>query len=136
MKSRYCSACFDGFGLKSLDKTQVMLFYVRRLALTATGKSQHSLKIVFLFPELNLFLTTLVFASIQLAYMVAHFAIRPMNFVKDQLQEMLNELIYFVLIVVLFFWKEEEDWSSFKTNMYIWVMVGNTVIFLLISLSE
>ena len=68
--------------------------------------------------------------------MVAHFAIRPMNFLKEQLQEMLNEVIYFVLIVILFFWKEEEDWSSFKTNMYIWVMVGNTVIFLIISLSK
>ena len=43
MKSRYCSACFDGFGLKSLDKTQVMLFYVRRLSLTATGMSHYSL---------------------------------------------------------------------------------------------
>ena len=50
MKSRYCSACFDGFGLKSLDKTQVMLFYVRRLALTATGKSHDSLNNSVPFP--------------------------------------------------------------------------------------
>ena len=53
MKSRYCSACFDGFGLKSLDKTQVMLFYGRRLSLTATGKSQRALNnsVHFLGPE-------------------------------------------------------------------------------------
>jgi len=92
--------------------------------------------IVFIFSDLSLFLTTLAFTSIQLAYMVVHFAIRPMKFLKDQLQEMLNEIIYFVLIVILLFWRDEEDWSSYKTNMYIWVMVGNTVVFLIISLGK
>ena len=50
MKSRYCSAYFEGFGLKSLDKAQVTLFYGRRLALTATGKSQHALNNSVHFP--------------------------------------------------------------------------------------
>jgi len=85
--------------------------------------------LVFIFPELSLFWTTLIFVCIQFLYMLSHFIIRPMKEVKDQLLEMVNELIYVTLIIILFFWREEKHWSEFKTNAYIWIMVGNIIVF-------
>jgi len=44
-QSRYCSECFEGLGVKSVDKTQMVLFYLRRLALVASGERILSLTI-------------------------------------------------------------------------------------------
>jgi len=61
--------------------------------------------------------------------------IRPMKEVKDQLFEVVNELTFIALIIILFFWSKEKDWSELKSTVYIWIMVGNTVVFCVISLS-
>ena len=58
-----------------------------------------------------------------------------MKEVKDQLFEVVNELTFIALIIILFFWSKEKDWSELKSTVYIWIMVGNTVVFCVISLS-
>ena len=85
--------------------------------------------LVFLLPETTLLNSILKFALIQVTYMLIHFSIRPIKETKDQLLEIVNELIYFSLIILLLSWKEEEIWSAVKTNVFIWVMVANTIIF-------
>ena len=78
----------------------------------------------------------MVFASIQVTYMLIHFSIRPMKETKDQILEMVNELIYLALIIILFFRPENDKWPKLKTNVFIWIMEANTVIFLTVSTSE
>ena len=55
---------------------------------------------------------------------------------KDQILEMVNELIYLALIIILFFRPENDKWPKLKTNVFIWIMEANTVIFLTVSTSE
>ena len=86
-------------------------------------------------PELSAFGTTSVFMCIQSVYIIIHLIIRPMKEVKDQLFEVVNELTFIALIIILFFWSKEKDWSELKSTVYIWIMVGNTVVFCVISLS-
>jgi len=70
---------------------------------------------------------------IQLLYMATHFALRPMGEVKDQLLEMVNEVIYATLVVILAVWTQESDWSNLHASLYIWLMISNNIVFWVIS---
>ncbi len=42
--------------------------------------------------------------------------------------EIINEIFYFVLIVLLFWLREESIWTDFASSVYLYIIVGNTFV--------
>ena len=74
-----------------------------------------------------------ILTIIQVAYIVLLSFIRPYEGTKGNLIEILNEIYFAFLILFLSIINTESDWSSIKTNFYMWVIVSNTfVVFIIV----
>jgi hypothetical protein len=122
-----CKMWFNGIREWSVARIQTWLYFFRRFALCF---------LVLIFAEQSLLEKTVFYIAIQVTYMAVHFSIRPYKTVKDQILEWFNEISYLVLIVILLFWKEKDDWSKEKANIYIWIMISNNAVFLILSISN
>jgi len=89
--------------------------------------------IVLLFPDLTVSESSIGFAVIQGVYMCIHFAIRPQKHMKDQLLEIINEMVYSGLIVCVYVWRKKSDWSDLKISIFLWTMIANAILFVTIS---
>ena len=66
-------------------------------------------------------------------YAIYIIILRPYQDVKGNIIEILNEVYYTILLGGLIYVNKKEDWSSLKTNIYMYFMVSNTVgIFLIV----
>jgi cysteine-rich repeat protein len=126
-ESNIIKTCFDGVKGNLISYSYFLQFFLRRLLLSG---------FILMFADLELLSKTWVFASIQGAYSLLNILIRPQKDKKDQLQEILNELCFTVLIVLLFFWKTKEDWSKLRANIYLWIMIASNIITLLLITSN
>ena len=76
----------------------------------------------------------IILALIQVVYFVFLTWTRPCNEVKGNLIEILNEIYFSFLLIVLSFINSENDWNNVKTNIYLWVLVSNTLlVFIIVS---
>ena len=76
----------------------------------------------------------IILALIQVVYFVFLTWTRPYNEVKGNLIEILNEIYFSFLLIALSFINSENDWNNIKTNIYLWVLVSNTLlVFIIVS---
>ena len=61
---------------------------------------------------------------------------RPFDRVKDMVLEAVNKGIYLVLVLLLFYFREEDRWTGFNSHVYIWIMVGNCIVSVVISFGK
>ena len=104
-----------------------MIFLARRLiivlvaVLIPSSRSLFSLKILFL-----LFLQTI--------YTVYVVFIRSFEKVKDQVIEVLNEVVFFVLIILSINFYSQEQWTDIVVYLYIGVILSQLLILFIVSI--
>ena len=73
-----------------------------------------------------------VLSLIQAIYIGKLLKLRPYEETKGNLIEILNEIYFAFLVIFLAFVNTEDEWNSIKANTYMWVLVSNTLVVLVI----
>ena len=68
-----------------------------------------------------------ILLAIQLVYMGCIMYLRPYKEVKGNIIEILNEIYFFSLIWIFLVFNEESNWSSIKTQIWMWFLTSNTL---------
>ena len=79
---------------------------------------------------------TIVLSIIQALYIWNLSYWRPYKETKGNLIEILNEIYFGFLVLFLTIVNTEAEWNSIKTNTYMWVIVSNTFVVLVIVLGK
>ena len=74
----------------------------------------------------------IILSLIQVVYILNLWYLRPYEETKGNLIEILNEIYFEFLILFLAIVNTEDEWNSIKTNTYMWVLVSNTFVVLVI----
>ena len=77
-----------------------------------------------------------ILSLIQLGYVVYLSCIRPYKNLKENLIEILNEFYFLFLITYLIAINTESEWSTLKENIYLYVLVSNTLVTFMIVLGK
>ena len=77
-----------------------------------------------------------ILSAVQFWYMVYIMIIRPFENIKENIIEILNEVVFFFLIISLIYLNSATYWNSTTTNIYMGVLIANTMIVFLILLSK
>ena len=77
-----------------------------------------------------------ILSFIQIWYVVYLSYIRPYINLKENLIELLNEFYFLFLIVYLIAINTESEWSTLKENIYLYVLVSNTLVIFMIVLGK
>ena len=75
---------------------------------------------------------TIFLSLIQVIYILNLSYWRPYEETKGNLIEILNEIYFGFLVLFLAIVNTEDEWNSTKTNTYMWVLVSNTFVVLVI----
>ena len=73
-----------------------------------------------------------IISLIQVGYVIYLFCIRPYKNLKENLIEILNEFYFLFLIVYLIAINTENEWSTLKENIFLYVLVSNTLVIFMI----
>ena len=77
-----------------------------------------------------------ILSIIQLGYVIYLSYVRPYKDSKENLIEILNEFYFLFLIVYLIAINTENEWSTLKENIYLYVLVSNTIVVFAIVLGK
>ena len=77
-----------------------------------------------------------ILSFIQVGYVIYLSYIRPYKNSKENLIEILNEFYFLFLIVYLIAINIESEWSTLKENIYLYVLVSNTLVVFIIVLGK
>ena len=62
--------------------------------------------------------------------------IRPYKDTKSNIIEIINEVYFSLFLVTLMILNTEDVWTTFRTNIYVWILVSNSLIVFLIVFSK
>lgn len=88
--------------------------------------------LLIVFNELDKMVLISIMAFIQAIYFSSIVFIRPFEDKQNNVIEILNEFVFSVLLGMLFHLNTEEAWTGFYSKLYVWIMMGNSVILVLI----
>ena len=74
----------------------------------------------------------IVLFLIQVVYILKLSYLRPYEETKGNFIEILNEIYFGFLVIFLAIVNTKDEWNSIKTNTYMWVLVSNTFVVLII----
>ena len=77
-----------------------------------------------------------LFFGLEVIFFIAYLVIKPHKLAKDQLIEIVTEVIYIILITRLFFYNEQEDWTRAEKVLFIALIILNFIIQMIISLGK
>ena len=79
---------------------------------------------------------TIILSIIQVLYIWNLSYLRPYEETKGNFIEILNEIYFGFLVLFLAIVNTEAEWNSIKTNTYMWVIVSNTFVVLVVVLGK
>ena len=118
-KRRQWIQWFSGLKENKISRLYTVLFFMRR---------QLFWVLILLFQDLSMILKVSVYSSIQFVYFVVLCFLRPFEKTKDMITDWINEMIYFVLCILLTYFNTENTWSSVVQNIYIWIIISNNLV--------
>ena len=96
-----------------------------------------------LFVTLLIFLTSVeswilisILSAVQFWYMVYIMIIRPFENIKENIIEILNEVIFLILLTLLIYYNKNDDWNSTLKTIYMWLIVTNNILIFMIVLGK
>ena len=89
--------------------------------------------IVFLH-DVDFYIWITIFFIVQFVQMSISTTVRYFESTKDQVWEVINDIIYLILISSLFYLTSKEKWTKTFEDIFIWIVIFNTVCLWLISL--
>ena len=119
---RPCIRWFSGLKESKVSRFYGVLFFVRRQVFWV---------LILLFQDISMIVKVSVYASLQFVYIALLCYLQPFNYLKDMAIDWINELIYFVLCILLWFFNTENAWSMGIQYTYIWIIISNNIIMLL-----
>ena len=73
-----------------------------------------------------------ILVFIQIVYIGYLIFTRPYELAKWNIIEILNEVYFCILLLILIFLNTESNWNSTKTSMYMWMLISNTLVIFII----
>lgn len=90
--------------------------------------------LLIVFSNLSILHKQLCFITIQLSFIIYLLAWRPLSSFKELLWEIIYQILFFLLAVILIFINVENDWSSLCKNAYFALLLAGPTIGCIISL--
>ena len=117
--SKYFEELYEGTKNKPVPKLYTFIFIFRR-AISA-------LSLVIL-RSLNVWIRCISFTSIQLASAIFTIVVKPFDSTKDNIIEVLNEVIFLILCIIITICNNESLWFPSLSHVLISIMLANNVI--------
>jgi hypothetical protein len=73
-----------------------------------------------------------IMAVIQTGYLTTLLFIRPFEEKMTSVIEIINEFFFSFMLGVLFFVNSEAAWTGSRSSMYVWIMMTNSIVLVLI----
>ena len=124
-KRRLWAHWTNGLQDKLWKRIFAILFFIRRIVFWV---------LILLFKDLSMYLKVWSYSAIQLSYIAILCFLRPFQHTKDMLSNWVNEGVYFVLCILLTFFNTEDRWSLAVENMYIWIIISNNLILIILDI--
>ena len=124
-KRRLWAHWTNGLQDKLWKRIFAVLFFIRRIVFWV---------LILLFKDLSMYLKVWSYSAIQFSYIAILCCLRPFQHTKDMLSNWVNEGVYFVLCILLTFFNTEDRWSLAVENMYIWIIISNNLILIILDI--
>ena len=122
-----CGGCFSGLKDSRLARIHTFLFFLKRFLQCV---------VLFLMKDLDKGIKLGFFFGLEVIFFAAYLAIKPHKLVKDQLIEIITEIIYIILISRLFYFNDKDDWTTAEKVSFLSLIVLNFVLQTTISFSK
>ena len=73
---------------------------------------------------------------VQIAHVIFVIVVRSPIHVSSQISEIINEVVFSVLIIFLFFWENRSQWTEAGMYFFISIVIGSFTIQLIINLCK
>lgn len=118
---------FAGIKDQAWSRSFCSLFCIRRMYLWA---------ILIFCQDYSVTLKLSICLSIQLPYFILIWYMRPFELAKDNITEILNEILFTGLLCSHYYLQVYSDWSSIFEYSYIWIIVANNIVSVIMSISK
>ena len=126
LQKRKCINWFDGLKERKISRIYTLLFFLRR---------QIFWILILLFKDLKMIIKVSTYSFIQLIYIIILCINRPLMFTKELIIDLINEIIYLVLWILLIHYNSESVWNTALQYAYIWIIIGSKVILLILEIA-
>ena len=126
-KQKYFVAIVDGMKPKWICRSYSFVFLVRRVIFGA---------ILFFFDFVDAFQRVIMLTSIQFVYMLYIMILRPHDSVKENLIDVINEVLYLYFLGFLLHFNTEKNWDNTTTETYFWILMANNFILIFITVGK
>ena len=123
-KNTKFSRCFSGLKDSRIHKIHTLVFFVKRFTVCT---------IIFLLNGVDLTVKISLVLGIQLLHLVFIIILRSQKQVSSQISEIVNEAVFSILIVFLFFWENRSEWNEVIMYLFIAIILSNFAIQAIIS---
>ena len=124
---RRCGGCFSGLKDSKLARIHTFLFFLKRFLQCV---------VLFWLKDLKTGIKLGLFFGLEVIFFAAYLAIKPHKLVKDQLIEIITEIIYIILISRLFYFNDKDDWTTAEKISFLSLIVLNFLLQTAISFSK
>ena len=119
---RPCIRWFSGLKENKISRLYGVLFFVRRQVFWV---------LILLFQDISMIVKVSLYVCLQFVYITILCFLRPFSFNKDMAVDLIFELIYFVLCILLTHFNTESAWNKDMQYTYIWIIISNNIVLLL-----
>ena len=126
-KGTKCSSCFSGLKDSRIHKIHTLVFFVKRFIVCT---------IIFLLSGVDLTVKISLVLGILLVHLTFIIILRSQTQVSSQISEIVNEAIFSILIVFLFFWVKRSEWNEVGMYLFITIILAKFAIQAIISLCK
>ena len=88
---------------------------------------------LIIFKNIDATVSVSIFASIQFIYLTIIVWFRPYRLAKDNLMELVNELLFSTILGMLWCYHKKEQWTDTAENAYIGLVISNSGIIMIIT---
>ena len=126
-RQKYFKGLVDGMRPNWIWRSYFLVFFIRRTIFGA---------LVFFGINLEMITRVALFTSVQFLLMVYIIILRPQESVKEQISDIINEVLYLYYSAFLLYYNVEERWNDTVTDVYFWILMANNIILILITISK
>ena len=114
---------FSGVKMMKKSKLFISILLTRR-----------TIFIIFLitFQSIQSWILVTILGVLQIWYLIYIIILRPFEVKKNNIIEIVNEVFFSILLNSLIFLNSEGDWNSTLTEVYMWIIISNTIVILII----
>ena len=123
-KQKYFVAIVDGMKPKWIYRSYSFVFLVRRTLFCA---------VLFFFDFVEAFNRVIILTSLQFIYMLYIIILRPHDSIKENLIEVINEVLYLYYLGFMLHFNTENSWDDTTTEIYFWILMWNNFILIFIT---